>query len=310
MSVKIMGMVWDCALPRNEKYILLALADHADHDGRNIYPSVERIAWKTGYDERMVQRITKELVKKGILVRDGKGTNRTNRYKIDVNCLPSRPDFEPKSKSEGGKMSPLNVQNVTHEGGKLPPKSSYNHPLTIMGASAENLDDIFGHKEIEPIQPPDKPLAQRIKEKDSTLLMAALGVTAKEQSSTTEQDLHRAGWHIGNENIRRAILDFLEATELPIPAKPARGAWLKHAKEHLEEFTDLKALYKKAWKEYKPQIDAGEIDITHPGALTKKMRAILQRKPESKPSLSQTNIDMDYYNQLLEQEKTRNGNPS
>jgi len=176
-----------------------------------------------------------------------------------------------------------------------------------MGASAENSDDIFGVKESEPVQPKEqKPLAQRIKDKDSSLLMASLGVTAKERATTTEQDLHLAGWNIGNDNIRQAILDFLEATGLPIPAKPERGKWLKHAKEHQEEFTDLKVLYKKAWLEYKPLIAAGQIDITHPGALTVKMRAILQRKSEvvSQPKLTEAQIER--YRQLQE---NHNGTP-
>ncbi len=33
MSGKISGMVWDADLPRNLKYVLLAYADHADHEG-------------------------------------------------------------------------------------------------------------------------------------------------------------------------------------------------------------------------------------------------------------------------------------
>ena len=310
MSVKIMGLVWDCDLPRNEKYVLLALADHADHEGCNIYPSVERVAWKTGYDERMIQRITKSLVKKGILVRDGTGNHRTNKYKIEIKCLPERPDFIPTSKSEGGKMSPQNVQNVTHEGGKMSPESSFNHPLTIMGASAEKsgLDEFFEPKPPIESSPPLKPFYKRIQDKDPDLMMSALGITAKSQASDIEADLHRAGWQIGSDNIRRAILDFLEATGLPIPAKPERGKWLKHAKEHCEEFRDLKALYRKAWLEYKPQVDAGTIDITHPGALTVKMRALLQRSNKPQSTYNPLNSEqLSVYQQLLEQE--RNGTP-
>lgn len=140
MSVKIMGQVYDADLPRNEKSILLAYADHADHEGGNVYPSVGRVAWKTGYDERQVQRITKSLIKKKILIPDGQGKNRTNRYKIEVKNLPSRPDYNPRQnvtldemsplpENEGGKMSPNDVVNVTLEGGKMSPESSINRHL-------------------------------------------------------------------------------------------------------------------------------------------------------------------------------------
>jgi len=84
MSVKVMGMVWDADLARDEKYILLAYADHADHEGRNVFPSIMRIARKTGYTTRSVQLITKKLIEMGILIPTGVGPKRTNRYIISL----------------------------------------------------------------------------------------------------------------------------------------------------------------------------------------------------------------------------------
>ena len=68
MSGKVSGWVWDTNLPQNEKYVLLAYADHADHEGNNIFPSVELIARKTGYSHRSVQRIVKKLVEKNYML--------------------------------------------------------------------------------------------------------------------------------------------------------------------------------------------------------------------------------------------------
>jgi len=93
MSVKVMGQVWDADLPRPEKYVLLAYADHAAHDGTNIYPSVPRVAWKTGYTERSIRKITGDLVEMGILVPDGKRKSGVNKYRLDVSALPSRPEY-------------------------------------------------------------------------------------------------------------------------------------------------------------------------------------------------------------------------
>ena len=81
MSVKIMGLVWDLDLPQNEKFVLLAYADHADHNGRNMFPAVETIAKKTGYSQRSVQRTTHSLEEKGYLIADGKGPKGTNKWK-------------------------------------------------------------------------------------------------------------------------------------------------------------------------------------------------------------------------------------
>ena len=84
MSVKIMGQVWDLdneLIKREEKYVLLAYTDHADHEGGNMYPSIELICEKTGYKERAVQLITRSLEEKGFLVADGKGRNGTNKWR-------------------------------------------------------------------------------------------------------------------------------------------------------------------------------------------------------------------------------------
>ena len=91
MSAKTTGLVWDMPCPQeingilfkdNHKYVLLAYADHADHFGKNIYPAVHTIAVKTGYKDRNVQYITRDLEEMGVLVEDGIGPRGTNRWLI------------------------------------------------------------------------------------------------------------------------------------------------------------------------------------------------------------------------------------
>ena len=84
MSVKIMGLVWDLDIPQNEKLVLLAYADHASHDGSNIYPAVKTIAKKTGYSERSVQVITRSIEDRGYLCSDGQGPKGTNKWRIPL----------------------------------------------------------------------------------------------------------------------------------------------------------------------------------------------------------------------------------
>jgi len=87
MSIKIMAMVWDLdneIIDREEKYILLAYADHADHKGYNIFPAISTIMQKTGYKERAAQIITKNLASKGYLVADGKGPKGTNKWRVPL----------------------------------------------------------------------------------------------------------------------------------------------------------------------------------------------------------------------------------
>jgi hypothetical protein len=79
-----MAAVWDMDLPRDHKFVLLAYADHADHDGGSIYPAVNSIAKKTGYGARSVQAITRELEAAGRLVPDGKGPHGTRRWRMPL----------------------------------------------------------------------------------------------------------------------------------------------------------------------------------------------------------------------------------
>lgn len=85
MSAKAMGRVWDLDLPHNELLVLLAMADHADHAGNNIYPSIGLIAWKTGYSKRQVQRVIQKLVEDGILILVAESTaQRPNVYRMNL----------------------------------------------------------------------------------------------------------------------------------------------------------------------------------------------------------------------------------
>lgn len=78
-----MSQVWELELSQPEKMTLLALADHADHDGSHVFPSVELVAWMCGCSKRTVQRHIRSLTEAGILelVAEARGT-RPREYRI------------------------------------------------------------------------------------------------------------------------------------------------------------------------------------------------------------------------------------
>lgn len=84
MSAKIMGLVYDLDLPSNEQAVLLAMADHADHEGCNIYPSNGLVAWKLGCSEDTVSRMKKKLEARGILVCVVNEPGRPKEYRIEL----------------------------------------------------------------------------------------------------------------------------------------------------------------------------------------------------------------------------------
>lgn len=108
MSAKTMGQVWDLDIPHNQLIVLLAMTDHADHNGGNMYPSMGLIAHKTGYSERQVKRIIKGLVQIGLLVLEKIGNGTVNVYRVDFSNATKKKPYK-----TSDKMSPL--ADVTHD---------------------------------------------------------------------------------------------------------------------------------------------------------------------------------------------------
>ena len=64
MSVQAMAWAWGAeGLTTTEKFVLVCLADHADHDGV-CWPGQDRVAEKTGLGERTVRRAVQSLIEK------------------------------------------------------------------------------------------------------------------------------------------------------------------------------------------------------------------------------------------------------
>ena len=88
MSVKVMGLVWDTRLPGNLKFLLLAYADAAEHDGTDVWPGQKRLADMTGVSVSTVAKLTRELLKIGVLVQTGRGhKGRRAAYYIPLDTL-------------------------------------------------------------------------------------------------------------------------------------------------------------------------------------------------------------------------------
>ena len=118
MSVKVMGAVFDIeGLSPTLKFVLLAYADHASHDGTGIWPAVQSIANKTGYSKRTIQNATKELQELGYMVKTGQHESGTNLWKITIPYMGGAGD------------SPPGVQDVHPPHAGDSPKPSINRQL-------------------------------------------------------------------------------------------------------------------------------------------------------------------------------------
>lgn len=91
MSVKVMGMVFDrYPAGGGEMVLALSLADHADHDGENIYPSVKRLALRTRQSERAVQYQLRKMEQADwlqVVGNEGGGRNNPRVYRINPDWI-------------------------------------------------------------------------------------------------------------------------------------------------------------------------------------------------------------------------------
>lgn len=142
MSVRSMASVFEArGITPTQKLVLLALADHANDDGRSIYPSTETVCKKTNLSERSVRSTIGGLRNAGILVIVKPATaNFPNEYAINFSALAAydRAGVQDVHPSRGAANAPQGcttctsgVQDVHPRGAPRAPKPSINHQLTI-----------------------------------------------------------------------------------------------------------------------------------------------------------------------------------
>lgn len=153
MSAKLTGAVWELDLPRPEKFVALALADHGKDDGTCIYPSLGRIEWKTGYSRTQVRQIMQSLVKMRLLFlvrKGGSGRGDCDEYRMEVCNIMSLPDFRLRNK--GAETAPMpsasavNIDDKVAKGTETAP--IYKDGFPQKGAES---DPIGGDKGAVPV---------------------------------------------------------------------------------------------------------------------------------------------------------------
>jgi len=91
MSVTLMSLVWDVQWPtQSQLLVALKLADHANDDGSNVYPSKSRISRQAQCSESTVQNVLRAFRDCGLLrvvQEGGKGPGKPTVYEFNVELL-------------------------------------------------------------------------------------------------------------------------------------------------------------------------------------------------------------------------------
>jgi len=164
MSIKQMVKVWEHEFTHPQLVVMLALADHADDDGENIFPSIERVAWKTGYTGRTITNILGQLRASGVLrVVRNYTHDRPTEYLIDWSQATQKLPFH-----RGEKTSPLagGERGVTLDTPQLHPRGERGVTLDTPQLHPNHHEPSINHQEpsallngekLENRNPEDKP---------------------------------------------------------------------------------------------------------------------------------------------------------
>lgn len=112
MAIELITMVFKLRMAPSLKLVFLSLADEADRNSAECWPSIRRIANKASISQRQCQRLTHELIElEWIFVlanHAGGAKGQTRRYRINTQKLASetlRDDLLP------DKMSPVSLMS-------------------------------------------------------------------------------------------------------------------------------------------------------------------------------------------------------
>jgi hypothetical protein len=144
MSALLMGRVFYTDLSAHLRFTLLALADHADDEGANVYPGQDRLARKVGASVRSVRDHLHELERLGYLaVVRRHGPHGTTVYRIAVAKLPTEPTLDRQPTAGPERLDRQPVAGVdrqpTADRQKLPTGSPAS-PATVSTGSPASVD--------------------------------------------------------------------------------------------------------------------------------------------------------------------------
>ena len=151
MSVAVSSWVWKHSKTNgNDRLLLLAIADVADDDGDNAWPSIATLADKATVSERTVQRRIQKLEELGCLtVHRGAGRHGTHRYRV-------RMDDGAKKPPKAAKPRP----DTTAGGDKLSPPDNVSGEVTQL-RRADPDTQVSPERPERPTTPPNPPAASR-----------------------------------------------------------------------------------------------------------------------------------------------------
>lgn len=155
MSVQAMSWVFEHSSAQGAvRLVLLAIANHADKDGRHSWASVRQIGEEARCSERKVQYALRELEAAGEIVNIGPSTHRTHTYELPAMTTlfeggavsapaVSAPVQSVQGAARAGRsLRRRGVQSATGKGADSAPEPSTNHPKATVLSSRPRSSEL------------------------------------------------------------------------------------------------------------------------------------------------------------------------
>lgn len=117
MSIRLMSKIFDYEMPDLKtddgqtvsasaaSFVLLAIADHANDEGENAYPSIALLARKTKLSEPTVIKAVNALQRAGYMANKGRSRWNSSTYTIDPNMVDGKVTLVVKPLAQDGKVA-------------------------------------------------------------------------------------------------------------------------------------------------------------------------------------------------------------
>lgn len=151
MSIRLTSRVYELELDARLQRVLLILCDHANDEGV-CWPSLDRMAWALGLNERTIRRAVDDLESRGV-IKIERHVGRSNVYHINLDDLPEKPSFKGRNPGQNVRTSDNEAQDKksTLQEGKRG-QNVQATPDILSESAGQNV-----HLTIEPSKEPSSP---------------------------------------------------------------------------------------------------------------------------------------------------------
>lgn len=159
MSVKISGHVWELDLEPMDKLVLLALADHADHEGNNVRPGNELLCAKTGLSQQTISAKIKKFTDAGFLAPSaGKfGRGKKREFSIEPEAGQRHEYFIEKDRKKAQARRTFQEAETYKQSVPLEPERYKLTDQKVQADSGKVQSDASAYKEVIVIEPSKEP---------------------------------------------------------------------------------------------------------------------------------------------------------